>query len=191
MSYARFASIVLCGVCVAAPTLAGDTAMLAEARTVASSLPPKLLKSLNDEIARVGPEGAIPVCKDMAPAMAKEIAATTGWRLKRVSLKPRNADRATPDAWEKAALAEFDRRAAAGESPAALEKGEVVETADGRVFRYAKALPTQAMCLNCHGPRDTLTPEVRARLDEHYPADRATGYREGEIRGAIVATKRL
>lgn len=170
---------------------AADDPILLEARAAATTLPAKLLTALNGEIARVGPEGAIPVCKDLAPAMAKEIAASSGWRLKRVSLKPRNPQRATPDAWEKAALEEFERRAAAGELPATLEKGEAVDSADGRVYRYAKALPTQALCLNCHGPQNELKPEVRAAIAAHYPNDRAVGYREGEIRGAIVATKPL
>ncbi|KON79938.1 DUF3365 domain-containing protein [Azoarcus sp. PA01] len=177
--------------CLSFSVLAADDAMLAQARAAASPLPPKLLAALTEKIAEVGPEGAIPVCKDMAPAMAKEVAASTGWQLKRVSLKLRNAQRATPDAWEKAALEEFDRRAAAGENPATLEKGEVVEASGGAVYRYAKALPTQALCLSCHGPREQLKPEVKAVIDEHYPDDRAIGYKEGEIRGAIVATKRL
>jgi hypothetical protein len=181
----------LAGTCAAFPVVADEAAMMSEARSAAMSLPPKLVTALNEEIARSGPAGAIPVCRDLAPTMAKEVMANTGWQLKRVSLKPRNAQRATPDAWERAALEDFDRRAAAGESPATLERGEIVEQDGKRVYRYARALPTQALCLNCHGAPDALTPEVRARLREHYPDDRATGYREGQIRGAIVATKPL
>lgn len=174
------------------PAQAEELALMTEARAAAMSLPPRLVTALNEEIARSGPEGAIPVCRDMAPKMAKEIVASTGWQLKRVTLKARNPQRATPDAWERRALEEFDRRAAMGENPAKLEKGEMVEQADGtRAFRYAKALPTQPLCLNCHGAVDKLTPEVKARLAEHYPQDGATGYSEGQIRGAIVATKPL
>lgn len=176
----------------ALPAFAQELALMTEARAAATSLPPRLVTALNDEIAKSGPEGAIPVCRDMAPKMAKEIGASTGWQLKRVTLKARNPQRATPDAWERATLEEFDRRAAAGENPSKLEKGELVEQADGtRAFRYAKALPTQPLCLNCHGPENKLTPAVKARLTEHYPQDRATGYSEGQIRGAIVATKPL
>ena len=101
-----------------------EDAMLGEARKVATTLPPKLLTVLQEEIKKSGPEGAIPVCKDMAPRMAGEISQQTGWKIKRVSLKPRNEARATPDDWEKAALEDFDKRAAAGEPPAQLEKGE-------------------------------------------------------------------
>ena len=166
---------------------AGDDAMLSEARNVAMSLPPKLLASLQEEIKKSGPEGAIPVCKDMAPKMAGKILQETGWKVKRVSLKPRNEARAIPDDWEKAALEDFDKRAAAGEPPAQLEKGETV----GNEYRYVKALPAQPLCLNCHGPVDQLSPAVKSVLGEHYPNDRATGYSVGQIRGAISVRKPL
>ncbi|HJV25762.1 MAG TPA: DUF3365 domain-containing protein [Aromatoleum sp.] len=187
-----FTTLVVAAATLPAVVFAADnTELMSAARAAASSLPPKLLAALGDEIAKAGPEGAIPVCRDMAPKMAKEVAASTGWQLKRVTLKPRNPQRATPDAWERAALEEFDRRVAAGENPATLEKGEVVERDGQRIYRYAKALPTQALCLNCHGPLEKMTPEVKARLGEHYPEDRATGYSEGQVRGAIVASKPL
>ncbi len=166
---------------------AGDDAQLGEARKVATSLPPKLLAALQEEISKSGPEGAIPVCKDMAPKMAGEISQQTGWKIKRVSLKARNDARAIPDAWEKAALEDFDKRAAAGEPPAQLEKGEQVDNE----YRYVKALPVQPLCLNCHGPADQLTPAVKSALSQHYPNDRATGYSVGQIRGAISMRKPL
>lgn len=166
---------------------AGDDAMLGEARKVATTLPPKLLAALQQEISKSGPEGAILVCKDMAPKMAGEISRQTGWKIKRVSLKARNDARAIPDAWEKAALEDFDKRAAAGEPPAQLEKGEKVDNE----YRYVKALPVQPLCLSCHGPVDQLTPAVKSALAQHYPNDLATGYSVGQIRGAISVSKPL
>ena len=166
---------------------ANDEALMTEARKVATTLPPKLIIALQDEIKKSGPEGAIPVCKDMAPKMAGEISQQTGWKIKRVSLKARNDARAIPDAWETAALEDFDKRAAAGESPAKLEKGEKV----GSEYRYVKALPVQSLCLNCHGTDDKLNPAVKAALVQHYPKDRATGYSEGQIRGVISVRKAL
>lgn len=166
---------------------AADDAMLGEARKVAMKLPPKLLASLQEEISKSGPEGAIPVCKDMAPKMAGKVFEETGWKIKRVSLKPRNEARAIPDDWEKAALEDFDKRAAAGESPAQLEKGEKV----GNEYRYVKALPVQPLCLNCHGTADQISPTVKSVLDELYPNDRATGYSLGQIRGVISVRKPL
>lgn len=166
---------------------ADDDTMLGEARKVATKLPPKLLAALKQEISKSGPEGAILVCKDMAPKMAGEISRQTGWKIKRVSLKARNDARAIPDAWEKAALEDFDKRAAAGEPPVQLEKGEKVENE----FRYVKALPVQPLCLSCHGPVDQLTPAVKSALAQHYPNDLATGYSVGQIRGAISVRRPL
>lgn len=169
------------------PACAGDDAMLDEARNVATTLPPRLLASLQQEISKTGPEGAITICKDMAPKMADEISLQTGWKIKRVSLKARNDARAIPDAWEKSALEDFDRRAAAGESPAKLERGERVDNE----YRYVKALPVQQLCLGCHGPANQLTPAVKSALGQHYPNDLATGYSVGQIRGAISVRKPL
>ena len=164
-----------------------DDALMSEARKVATTLPPRLIVALQEEIKNSGPEGAIPVCKDMAPKMAGEISRETGWKIKRVSLKARNDARAIPDAWEKAALEDFDKRAAAGEPPAKLEKGEKI----GNEYRFVKALPVQPLCLGCHGSTGQLSPAVKAALGQQYPNDSATGYSEGQIRGVISVRKSL
>jgi hypothetical protein len=39
------------------------------------------------------------------------------------------------------------------------------------------------MCLQCHG--EALAPEVTQALAARYPDDRATGFREGQLRGAL------
>jgi len=166
---------------------AGDDALLREARKVAMKLPPKLIVTLKSEIKKSGPEGAISVCRDMSPKVASEISQQTGWKIKRVSLKARNDSRAAPDAWEKSALDDFDKRAAAGESPAQLEKGEII----GNEYRYVKALPVKTLCLSCHGPVDHLSTAVKSALAKHYPNDLATGYSVGQIRGAISVRKSL
>jgi hypothetical protein len=43
----------------------------------------------------------------------------------------------------------------------------------------------------CHGVSDKITPEVAERLHTLYPADKATGYTVGQIRGAITIRKAL
>lgn len=174
----------------AAPAFSDEAKLLEEARGVSSAIPPKLLSVLDEEIKKGGPEGAIGVCRDKAPAMAKAASEKSGWAIRRVSLKNRNP-KAVPDAWEEAVLKDFDKRAAAGEKPTGLEKGEVV-TMDGKqVYRYMKALPTQDLCLNCHGTPDRISPAVQAKLKELYPADKAVGYHAAEIRGAITIKKPL
>jgi hypothetical protein len=169
---------------------AGEAPGLAEARKVASSVPPKLLQVLTEEIAKGGPESAIAVCREKAPQLAKAASEETGWAIRRVSLRPRNP-KAVADAWERAALEDFDRRAAAGESPATLEKGETVSEAGRTEYRYIKALPVQQLCVACHGAPEQLKPEVRQQLQTLYPADQGVGYAVGQIRGAMTIRKAL
>ena len=172
------------------PALADEAPMLADARKVAGSVPPRLLQVLSDEIARGGPESAIGVCREKAPELARAASEQTGWTIRRVSLRNRNP-KAVPDAWERAALEDFDRRAAAGESPATLEKGELVVDGARKEFRYMKALPVQQICMACHGPSDTLSPAVTTQLRKHYPDDKGVGYAPGQIRGAMTIRKAM
>lgn len=169
---------------------AQDPAWLADARQVANAVPPKLLQVLQDEIAKGGAASAVEACREKAPQMAQTASAQTGWGIRRVSLRNRNP-KAVPDDWERAALQDFDRRAAAGESPASLEKWDVVASGERKEYRYMKALPVQPLCISCHGPVDQLAPEVRARLQSLYPQDLGTGYAVGQIRGAITIRKPL
>jgi hypothetical protein len=172
------------------PALAQEEPWLTEARKVAGAVPPKLLEMLNTQIAKDGPASAVAVCSEKAPQMAKAASEQTGWAIRRVSLRNRNP-KAVPDAWELAALKDFDQRSAAGEKPATLEKYEVVEAAGGKVARYMKALPMQQVCLACHGASETISPEVAEKIHTIYPADKATGYALGQIRGAITIRKPL
>ncbi len=172
------------------PALAQDDAWLDEARKVAGAVPPKLLEVLTTQIAKDGPASAVAVCNEKAPQMAKAASEQSGWAIRRVSLRNRNPN-AVPDGWELAALNDFDQRAAAGEKPATLEKFGVVETATGKEYRYMKALPTQQVCLACHGAAQELAPDVAANIHALYPDDKATGYAVGQIRGAITIRKPL
>jgi hypothetical protein len=170
---------------------ANDTAALQdEARKTAGMLIQTLGGELKGALAAGGPAAAIGVCKEKAPKIAAEAAQKTGLKIKRVSPNNRNP-KAVPDAWESAALADLDKRLAAGEKPETLDMNAVVEGKDGKVFRYAKALVTQPLCMTCHGPVDQLADEVKAKLAAEYPNDKATGYTPGMIRGILSIQKPL
>lgn len=172
------------------PALADEAKLLEEARGIATKMPPKLLEVLEAEVKKSGHAEAMTVCREKAPQMAKSLSEQTGWAIRRVSLKNRNP-KAAPDAWEKAVLEDFDRRTTAGEKPTGMEKGEVVADGDKKFYRYMKALPTQDLCLNCHGMSDRIDPAVQSKLKELYPEDKAVGYGPAEIRGAITIKKPL
>ncbi|HWA13711.1 MAG TPA: DUF3365 domain-containing protein [Burkholderiales bacterium] len=162
-----------------------------EARALAGQLVQRLGAALKQEMASGGPEQAITVCRDLAPALAGELSRQSGARVARVSLKTRNPLLGQPDAWEQAALLEFERRLAAGDKAEALEHFEIVDEPQGKALRYVKALPVQPLCLACHGATEALAEPVRAKLAAQYPHDRATGYAVGQIRGAVTVRQRL
>jgi len=158
----------------------------AEARVAASELIQRLGAALKQALATSGPDGAIAVCRDIAPQLASELSRRTGWRVARVSLKPRNALLGAPDAWEQSVLLRFDQAAAAGEPADRIEYAETVQEPQGRYFRYMKALPVQPLCLTCHGSAASVPESVRQRLTDEYPHDRAVGYDLEELRGAVT-----
>lgn len=174
------------------PVCAQDLkALSAETRTVVLPVIPKVIATMQEAVTNEGVAGAIPVCKDLAPQLIRKKREETGWDIRRVSLKTRNAERGTPDAWEATQLADFDRRAAAGEKPETIETSEIVSTNGRPVLRYMKALPVSEVCLSCHGPVDGLDADLRQKLADHYPNDRATGYAKGQIRGALTVKRPL
>lgn len=176
----------------ALPALAQDIgALTADTRKTVLPVVPKVVAAMQEAVAEKGVAGAIPVCKEEAPALIKEKRTETGWDIRRVSLKARNSERATPDLWEARQLADFNIRASNGEKIDSIEKSEIV-TIDGKqVLRYMKALPVGDVCLKCHGPAETLDAGVKAKLAESYPHDQATGYAKGQIRGALTVKRPL
>ncbi len=169
------------------PALAGDdvqTKYQAEARKTAQEFMQKLGGVLKQQLEAGGPESAVGVCKQVAPALAAEYS-RDGRVVKRVSLKPRNQIQGVPDAWETQRLQNFDRALSEGKPVGEMEFAAVTEGPDGRWFRYVKAIPTQKMCLQCHGQPYQISEGVKALLAREYPEDQATGYSAGSVRGAI------
>lgn len=163
---------------------------LDESRNTALEFRKRLSGVQKEQMESVGAENAIPVCKVIAPAMTAEYS-IDGRELKRVSLKARNKVLGTPDAWEKEVLEGFDKAQREGKPVDAMEASTVSQDADGRWFRYMKAIPTQPQCLQCHGKPTDISSGMKALLTQEYPDDRATGYSVGEIRGAISIKRNL
>lgn len=172
--------------CATGPSVEQQAAMADDARKTAGSLVQQLGGELKQALGAQGPEGAISVCKDKAPAIAAALSKSSNFAVKRVSPKNRNPN-GMPDAWEADAQSKLEKRLAAGEKPETLDTWQVVKTASGNEFRYAKALVTQPLCLTCHG--ESIPEGVKARLAAEYPMDKAIGYGPGMVRG-IISIKR-
>lgn len=148
----------------------------------------KALKGqLKAAIKQGGLTHAVSVCNSVAPAIAAENA-KDGWTLTRTSLRMRNSAN-TPDAWELTQLKQFELTNALGQQPAdkpIIASEYIVE--DGKThFRYMKAIPTQELCLGCHG--SNVDPEVNALINKTYPDDKAINFAVGDIRGAFSLQK--
>jgi len=174
--------------CASGPSAEEQAAMAAEARQASGKLIQTLGGELKAAIGEKGPDGAISICKERAPQIAADVSKQFNFETKRVSPKNRNPA-GVPDAWEAEARAGLEKRLAAGEKPETLDTWQVVSTAKGKQFRYAKALPVQQVCLTCHGDPATFSDGLKARLAAEYPLDKATGYAPGMVRG-IISIKR-
>lgn len=173
----------------AVPASAQDTAALkAEGAALIKEYADTMGAALKGAIDRDGPMGAIAVCNEAAPRIAAELGAKSGWTVRRTALKVRNpAAAASP--YERAVLEDFQARLAGGGDIATLARAEIVEEDGGKVFHLVKAIPTAELCLTCHG--GAVKPEIKAKVDSLYPADAATGFKLGDLRGAFSFSKRM
>lgn len=161
----------------------GDSAAMSLVRTLAGHL--------NGALASGGPAEAITFCADRAQPLTDSISRSLGpgWEVKRATLRTRNPLDA-PDSLEAEALRYFQERDTGGPEAAGGDgspEGLVQRTASGD-FRYYMPLRVGHMCLQCHGDRSSLDPDVRRVLDERYPVDQATGYAQGDLRGVVRVT---
>jgi len=147
------------------------------------------LKAALTEALKVSAEHAIDVCNTRAPEIAATIADEGKVTVGRTSLRVRNPANA-PNAWQREVLETFQRRHADGEPLSSLEYSAVVETADGHAERrFMKAIPTEPLCVTCHGRQ--LAPALERAIAAKYPDDAATGFDVGDVRGAVYVVRRL
>ena len=168
---------------------AENQALHDEGRATAMTLGKSLKATLQGAMKSGGPTAAVKVCNTSASPIAQKIAADTGWAVGRTSLKLRNPNNA-PDEWELAVLNKFEERKAAGESPKKLEYSETVMVDGKETFRFMKAIPTEEVCMNCHGG-DQVKAEVAETIKTYYPDDKARGFKPGDLRGAFTLSKTL
>ncbi len=140
----------------------------------------RLRTALQSAMRAGGPVAAIEVCHQQAPTIATEVGAERGLLVRRTGVRLRNPGNVA-DPMDQQLMEDFSRQMAEGADPANLS--DLSSTPDGRL-RYSRAIPVEAVCLACHG--ETLAPAVSEAVGAHYPEDRATGFRLGELRGLLV-----
>lgn len=171
----RFLAVLIC---LAAPAAAQEAGV--RARAAARELGEHIRSLLAAELAAGGFSGAVGVCADKAQAETKRYAAEHGIRIRRVSLKARNAAN-RPDEWERARLSEWENALKEGRALPDAAEGAAPDGA----YRLLLPIRIQAMCLTCHGNAQQIPADVKAIIAKLYPEDAATGYRNGDLRGAF------
>jgi hypothetical protein len=171
-----------------APESTDQTAYVAQARTLVKEFMSRLQHELSTAMRSDGPAGAVSVCRTVAPAVAADLTAAQGWSVARTALRVRNP-RNAPTLQERAVLVDFQQRSLAGEALADMEYVAVVDAGGLRYLHYMRPIPMGEVCLACHG--SAVAEEVTNVLRSTYPADAATGFELGELRGAFSFVRPL
>jgi hypothetical protein len=155
-------------------------------KKVASTLVKKLGSNLKKHMKSGGPSAALRFCSENAFPLTQDVsdASGNGITVKRISLKFRNPANAPETDAEKSVL----------ESLQTLQENGVIlpeyliEKSDEDTYKFYKPLSiNKGVCLKCHGDL-SKTPKLASEISTIYPEDKATGYRKGDLRGAIVVT---
>lgn len=127
-----------------------------------------------------GPTGAIKECRLAAPAVADSMS-QQGFTIRRVTNKTRNQD-------NRATLAEKNIMAIFTDTVQPKRKffGDWKTEDSVTTYTYYKPIYMKKACLQCHGDLQTLAPGVYKTVKKHYPTDKATGYKAGDLRGMFV-----
>ena len=130
-----------------------------------------------------GPVGAIGVCQQAAPAIAASLSEESGAEVRRIALKERNPA-AAPEGDLRERLEQLAAAPLTADGKPAVMQWTSGSGVDARAH-YMRAIPMkEEPCAACHGT--SIAPEVRDKLAELYPADKATGFKPGDLRGAIA-----
>ncbi len=174
--------LVLSPMMLSAGEPATDTAWVDQSRQLAMQLGGQLKAELTNAIAEGGPMAAINVCYLRAPEIAAQLSQASGARVGRTALRVRNPSNA-PDDLERTVLEQFAADLGSGPIDRPLEAVFEIRRGDAVERRYMRAIPTDALCLTCHGK--TIAPELAAAIARDYPKDQATGFEQGQLRGAF------
>jgi hypothetical protein len=135
-----------------------------------------LSKTLQNAIRERGPAEAIAFCNSHALPITEAALTDEAYALKRTSLKIRNPKN-KPSDFERSLLESYSQSFARGEK---LESRLVMRE---DTVHFAKPIMLMPLCTACHGGKQNMAPQVLSKIDALYPADEATDYASGDLRG--------
>ena len=159
-----------------------------EMRENASDFMVQLKNILIKQIKSEGTLSAVAVCSDTAQVLTNNFGLKKGVYIKRVSFKNRNKH-SVPDEFEARILKEFEQIKKEGKLNSDTEHFEIIIENDYQYLRYMKPIKIGAACLKCHGNEEKISSEVKGLIAKRYPDDKAIGYKNGDLRGAVSIKK--
>lgn len=155
---------------------------LSQSQAVTERFQSELQTTLATAIGEVGAVGAIGVCQSAAPAIAQALSEESGLAVSRIARRNRNANGGLPSELEPL----YAQLEAAPMDNGAPRK--VHGSVEDRMV-YLQAIPMKEQpCSACHGTN--IAPAISDAITEAYPADLATGFAPGELRGAFLVQER-
>ena len=137
-----------------------------------------LAGQLKKSLAKGGVPNAIQYCNVAAFPLVDSLSKVHQAKIRRTSLKVRNPKDA-PTQVEKNILDKYATQAAAGE-----KLKPIIEQNSNNTITFYAPIKVNAFCLQCHGQiGESLAEENYQVIQKHYPNDKATGYKDGDLRG--------
>ena len=184
-------SPLLLSTLLAASLNAGDQNLSAEPKSIKMegvSYIKKLGETLKVELQqhmKADPTGvaAFGFCTAKAAEITEEVnkALPAHARVRRTALKTRNENN-NPDATDKEVMESYVK---AIEEKTFDPKNDIKIVEEGNTTRVYKPLLTAGVCLKCHG--QNMSNEIKDMIAVSYPKDQAVDFKEGDLRGVIVA----
>jgi len=147
-----------------------------------------LLKTLGSNMKKNmkagGPMKALDFCSQEAYNLTEKVnkQLQKGVTIKRISMKYRNPSN-KPEADETAVLEALAKLKSAN----VILPKKIVQKVSADTYKYYKPLViNKKVCLKCHG--DIQNKKLQDEIAKKYPTDKATHYKMGDLRGAIVVT---
>ena len=140
-------------------------------------------KKLHALVKAKGPEHAVEFCSNEARKLTDSVSKALGLNIKRLAKKYRNPKNETigkDSIIFKKYILDWLGHQPLPEKIIPDEEGHPV---------YYNPIKVSHFCLTCHGePGKTMNPELAEKIKQHYPDDKATGFKDGQLRGMWVIT---
>ena len=157
-----------------------DQAYIDRSEVIVTELQNTLGTQLIQAMQAAGPVNALQVCQQIAQPITQQVNGDhEGAQVSRTALRVRNP--ANQADTESTSIMEFwETLLATGAAPLPPAVSH-----DGDTIIVHHPIMVGEACLKCHGDPASFSEDLQATLSELYPADQATGFELGQLRGAF------